>query len=314
MKQDYFISYDGTKLVRYEFDCQNPKAIVQIAHGMQEYSATYFPFAQFLSDNGYKVVLFDQRGHGKSVKPEHLGMVNKEEKNQTTMPSDYDLSLIREDIFRQTVADHILMTKILKNEYNLPVYFIGHSYGSFIGQAYLEECPDADKIVLIGSGYMKKPLIHIAKGVSKIVKAFKGVDSKATLVETLSFKAYTKKFKNGSWVTSDIQETSKFYSDPLNATSFSSGFYSSMFTNQLKHPNTSALKKVSKSRPVLIASGQDDVIGDMGKGVKKLYEVYKQSGLNVSLKIYENMRHAILQETNKQEVFDDLLYFLNKNV
>ena len=86
MKQDYFISYDGTKLVRYEFDCQNPKAIVQIAHGMQEYSATYFPFAQFLSDNGYKVVLFDQRGHGKSVKPEHLGMVNKEEKNQTTMP------------------------------------------------------------------------------------------------------------------------------------------------------------------------------------------------------------------------------------
>ena len=205
------------------------------------------------------------------------------------------------------------MTKILKNEYNLPVYYIGHSYGSFLGQAYIEECNQADKVVLIGSGYMKKPLIYMAKYISAIIKTVKGIDSKAIFLEKISFDMYKEKFKNGSWITTDEQETKKFYADPLNATRFSNGFYYSMFKNQLKHPDTKKLKNVSKTLPILIASGENDVIGDMGKGVEKLYNVYKKNQLNVCLKMYKNMRHAILQETNKQQVFDDLLNFLNKN-
>ena len=80
MKQSKFESFDGTILQQYTFGCNNPKAIIQIAHGMQEYSATYFNFAQFLCDNGFMVVLFDQRGHGKSVKAEDIGKINKEQK------------------------------------------------------------------------------------------------------------------------------------------------------------------------------------------------------------------------------------------
>ena len=111
MKEEFFESFDGSLLQKYVFENKNPKAVVQIAHGMQEYSATYFPFAKFLQKQGYTVVLFDQRGHGKSVKPDDIGKVNKEQKNYIDLPTDYDVSKIKDDIFKQTVVDHLLMTK-----------------------------------------------------------------------------------------------------------------------------------------------------------------------------------------------------------
>lgn len=315
MKKTMFESFDGTLLCQYTFLPQsNAKAIVQIAHGMQEYSATYFCFANFLAQHGFVVVLFDQRGHGKSVNPADLGKVGKEQKNPTTLPSDFDLKKLEDDIFWQTLADHILMTKRLKAKYNLPVYFLGHSYGSFVGQAYLEQCKDVDKVVLVGSGFMKKPSIVFGKIFSDVGKTLFGKDKTATLIENMSFNKYKKMFKNGSWITSDEKETKMFYSDPLNATPFSFGFYSSMFKHQLLHPNTKALQQVDKNLPVLVASGEDDVIGDMGKGTAKLFQIYKNAGLNVQLKIYPKLRHAILQECQKTKIFEDILNFFEKNL
>ena len=86
-----------------------------------------------------------------------------------------------------------------------------------------------------------------------------------------------------------------------------------MFKNQIKHPNVKACKNISKQLPILLISGESDVIGDMGKGVTKLYEIYKACVLNVKLKLYPNMRHAILQEKEKQQVFDEILDFLKEN-
>lgn len=315
MKDLIFESYDGTLLKQYVFEPNSkPKAIVQIAHGMQEYSATYFPFASFLAEHGYMVVLFDQRGHGKSVKAEDLGRVGKEQKNAVSLPADFDLKKIQDDIFWQTLADHILMTKRLKADYDLPIYFVGHSYGSFVGQAYLENCFDVDKVVLIGSGYMKKPSILFGKVVADLGKTFVGKDKVAKVVESVSFEKYKKMFDNGSWITSDQSETEKFYADPLNGTPFSYGFYASMFKHQLKHPNPKALRMVDKNMPIYIVSGQDDVIGDKGKGTKKLFDTYKKCGLNVQIQLFPKLRHAILQESQKDKIFGIILEFLDKKV
>lgn len=314
MKLTDFESFDGTLLKTYIFEPNsNAKAVVQIAHGMQEYSATYFEFANFLADNGYIVVLFDQRGHGKSVQKQDLGKVGKEQRNPVSLPADFDLKKLEDDIFWQTLADHILLTKKIKAKHQLPVYFVGHSYGSFVGQAYLEQCKDMDKIVLIGSGYMKKTSVLFGKLVAKIGKKFKGKDSVASLVEKLSFDRFKNKFATGSWITSDEQETKKFYADELNGTPFSYGFYASLFSHQLKHPSKKALENVDKSLPILILGGQDDVIGDMGKGTTKLFESYKSFGLDVTMHLYPNLRHAILQEKEKTKIFDEILYFLDKN-
>lgn len=293
MTQGKFTSFDGQELVCYLFECEKPKKVIQIAHGMQEYSKTYFEFASFLQKNGYTVFLFDQRAHGKTAMKKDLGKV-------------------KGDIFEKTVNDHLFATKMLKDKYNLPIVFIGHSYGSFIGQKYLQVCKDYEKIVLIGSSYMKTLLIRLAKLIAGIQKTFLHIDKPAKLIESLSLKRYPKYFKDASWITSDEEETKKFYSDELNGSVFSIGFYYYMFKNQLKLYNKKSLNMALKTKPILITSGEDDPVGNFGKGTKKLYEVYKKYGFNVSLKMYENLRHGILQEKNKEKVYEDILNFIEK--
>lgn len=292
MKQENFIGFDGTVLQSYLYEVENPKGVVQVAHGMQEYSKTYFKFAEYLSKNGYIVFLLDQRGHGKSCKSiSELGKVNG-------------------DVFTQTVKDHLKASEQLKDKYNLPIYFIGHSYGSFIGQSYLHENKYASKILLLGSSYMKSPLIRFAKIMADTTVLFKGKDAPATFIENNSFKRYKKYFNDASWITSDEKESKLFYDDKLNGTPFSAGFYQSMFSNQLKLYKK--MNEVDKSLPIGIFCGADDPVSNFAKGTKKLYEFYKKHGLNATLKIYSNMRHGILQEKEKTLVYKDILDFIEK--
>ncbi len=290
MKKNKFICYDDTELQGYLFEVDNPKGVVQIAHGMQEYSKTYFKFAQFLNKKGYIVYMIDQRGHGKSCK------------------NISELGKVKGDIFNQTVADQLRVSEMLFEKYNKPIYFIGHSYGSFIGQKYLTQNKHAKKIILIGSAYMKTMLVRFAKLVANLTCLFKGKDANAKLIEKLSFESYKKSFDNASWITSSSEETDAFYSDELNGTPFSAGFYKYMFSNQLKLYKN--LNLIDKNLPIGIFSGGYDPVGDFGKSVCKLFNVYNKNNLNVSLKIYSKMRHGILQEINKQQVFDDILKFI----
>lgn len=290
MKQGKFICYDQTELHTYLYEPEKPKGIIQIAHGMQEYSKTYFKFAEFLKKKGYIVFLMDQRGHGKSCQ------------------SIRDLGKVNGDIFAQTVCDQLRVSKMLVEKYNLPLTFIGHSYGSFIGQSYLTQNKHAEKIILIGSAYMKTPLIRVGKYVANLTTTFKGKDAHAKMIENMSFKNYKKAFKDASWITSDEDETKAFYGDVLNGTPFSAGFYKYMFKNQLRLYKN--LKQVDRSVKIGIFSGAQDPVGNFGKATTKLFNVYNKKGLNVTLKIYAQMRHGILQEKNKQMVYNDILNFI----
>ena len=298
MKKKKIKSYDGKALQCFIFECEKPKAIVQIAHGMQEYSNNYFEFCQFLCDHGYLVFIFDERAHGHTAGFQNVGRVEEG------------------DVFFQTVCDHLFFSKKLKKDYsnqneNLKLYFFSHSYGSFIGQSYLQQNPCCDKAVLMGSCYMKKPIVRIGKAVANLTCFFKGKDAEAKMIENLSFNTYKKKFKTGSWITTSDEETKKFYLDEFNGTPFSAGFYKFLFKNQLKLYKN--LDLIDKNLPILIISGKDDVIGDMGKGTKKLYDVYIKHGLSARLKLYENKRHALLIEQNKAEIFKFLLDFFDEN-
>lgn len=292
MEKSVFKSYDGKELACYLYESKNPKKVIQIAHGMQEYSRTYFEFAEFLQSKGYTVFLFDQRGHGKSVQDKtELGKVDG-------------------DIFEKTVQDHLFVSKMLKEKYNVPLIFIGHSYGSFIGQKYLQESTYHEKVILIGSSYMNTFLIKFANIVAKLQNAVFGKDKPANLIESLSVKGYQKYFKDASWITSDQEETEKFANDELNATVFPIGFYYYMFKNQLKLYDKKELEKVDKNIPILIASGDKDPVGNFGKGTERLFMEYKKYGLNVKIKLYKDLRHGILQEVNKQEIYNDMLEFI----
>lgn len=289
MKKGKFTCYDGMKLQSYTFDVENAKGVIQISHGMQEYAKTYFKFAKFMQEKGYIVYIIDQRAHGLSCAKEDLGKVDG-------------------DVFQQTVCDQLRVSRFLKETYNLPLYVLGHSYGSFIMQEYLKRNKFADKILLLGSGYMKNPVIWFGKIMASLTCAFKGKDAKAKLVEKAGLGAYANKFSDASWITSDEEETKEFYADELNGQTSSAGFYKSMFANQLKLYKD--LKNVDKNLPIGIFSGSQDPVGLFSKGAIKLYNVYNKKGLNVSLKLYSKMRHNILQEQKKEYAFADILNFI----
>lgn len=293
MKREKFISYDDTTLQCYSFEIDNPKGIVQIAHGMCEYSKTYFKFAKFLNKNGYNVFLMDQRAHGKSCK--NLSEIGK----------------VHGDIFSQILTDHLKVSATLKKKFNLPIYFIGHSYGSFIGQAYLSKNKHANKVLLLGSAYMKTPLVFFGKIIASLTVLFKGKDAPAILIKKMSFDKYNCHFNdNASWITSDEKESKLFYDDILNTCPFSAGFYKNMFSNQLRLYKN--VKNINHDLPIGIFSGEDDPVGNFGNSTKKLFNLYKKHGLNASLKLYPKMRHGIIQERERLSVYKDLLEFIEK--
>lgn len=295
MKQGKLKSYDGKSLHYYLVEGANPKYVVQIAHGMQESSKTYFEFAEFLAKNNCVVFMFDERCHGQTE-----GMISNLGKPKT-------------DMFSETVKDHLFVSEMLKEKYNLPLIFFGHSYGSFIGQDYLQKSKTASKVILSGSCYMKSLEVYAGKFVALIQKIF-GLGLKdAKFIESISLKKYPKYFNDeGSWITTDSEKTKEFYNDEFNGTAFAVNFYYYMFKHQLKLYKRKSLTSVKKDMSVLIISGDCDPVGKFGKGVKKLFKVYKKAGINAELQLYNGMRHGVVQEKERQKVFKDILNFIKK--
>lgn len=297
MKNVNFKSYDGTNLTLYIWDnVKNPKGVVQLIHGMSEYLKRYDDFAKFLNENGYIVFGDDHRGHGKTA-----GSVDKVGK----VFGDGD-------IFNQTVLDELEILKKFKNKYkNLKYFVFSHSYGSFITQRLMQ----INKIkingyVLCGSANMHNQA-HIKFG--KFVAGFGSVNSPAKFIANVSFKNYNKKFKSGAWITRDEKIAKEYYSDPLCATTFSKGFYKSLFKGMLNNYTKFGLNSINKDIPIFIISGKEDPVSKYGKLAESLYDLYKKVGVkSVDLKLYEDCRHELINELNKKEVYSDLLNFFNK--
>lgn len=293
MKKQIIIGFNDTKLTAYVWDkVTNPVGIVQIIHGMQEHITRYNNFAKFLNSNGYIVFGNDLRGHG-----ETCGDVN-------------NLGHTHSDIFGEIVEDEIIISNYLCNKYKLPLFVIGHSYGSFITQRYIQNCNLATKVVLCGTAYVKTPLMRFAKFVNNVITLFKGYDSPATLIENLSFGKYAKKFNNGNWLTRDEKIFLEYKNDKYCGTRFTNGFYKSSFKNFIA--NYKHLNSIQKDIQILIVCGNADPVGGYGKLSTKLEKVYIKNGINAKLNLYEGGRHEILNETNREEVYNDVLEFLKK--
>lgn len=290
MIEDSFKSFDGKELHYYLVEAEKPKAVVQIVHGMQEHAKRYLPFMEFLQKNGYTSFASDLRGHGKSM---------------DEIPGYSD-----GDIFQEIVKDQIEITKFLKEKYNLPVYIFGHSFGSFITQYYIANSDNiASKAVLCGSTFTNNALYKFGKFFAKLTCAFKGKKHEAKLIENMSLKGYGKKFPNGNWLSRDEENWEKYKADEFCGQPFPASFYLSMFKNGAKN-----YKNIGNiDIPVLIISGTSDpVSGKNAKGAEKLYRVYKDNGIDVQLILYDRARHELLNETNKEDVYKDVLEFFNK--
>ena len=305
MKTEKFQSFDNTILQCYLWnDVKNPKGVVQISHGMAEHARRYDSFAKFLNANGYIVFADDHRAHGmtstkqsaKGVKGYHKG-----------------------DIYNDTVKDEIAITAYLKERFGLPVVYLGHSYGSMLGQRYIELPNESVGAVLCGSANMKDGLLDVGCAVANIQYALFGGEKPGKLLDKLSFGSYNAKFKEDktdfAWLSRDKEQVRKYIFDEQCGYVMSIAFFKFFFNGLKASYVKSNLDGIPKDKPIAIFSGAKDPVGGAGKLVKKLYDMYVSLGVkNVSMTLYPEARHEILNETNNAEVYAGFLAAIDKMV
>lgn len=297
MKREVYTSFDGKQLELYVWDeVATPKAVVKIAHGMAEHCARYNHFATFLNANGYVVVANDHRGHG-ATDPNTLGYADG-------------------DMFGDNVKDQIALINYCKARYGLPVVLFGHSYGSFVTQAVINANPNVCGYVLSGSNYMKDFTFSLCKSLAKSMMKKNGANFPAKLLADMSFGMYEKKIPGKcNWLSRDAAQVEKYINDEWCGFVCSANFYYTFMDGISKLYKPNLRKSMALDKPILIASGGDDPVGNYGKGVKKLAAYYKRMGAaDVTINLYEGARHEILNETNWQQVYSDIVAWLDGKV
>ena len=286
------LGYHDLMLHTYLYDeVENPKAVVVIVHGMQEHAYRYKAFAQFLNQNGYIVLANDLRGHGHTAK--NKAFMGQGEKN----------------IFVESVIDEISVIKYAKNTYKLPVYLFGHSYGSMLSQSIIQHTRIVEKAVLCGTTDGSSLALKAANVATKLLSSFKKKENVSKFVESMSIKAYGKKFERGNWLTRDEKVFDKYLKDDLCGISFPFGFYYSLAHNMSKI--NKSIDKVGNKKLFLIC-GEFDPVGSNGKYVKTLYKKYLKHNIDAKIKIYPNDRHELINELDKKQVYADVLAFFEE--
>lgn len=295
MNREIFLCADNKQInIAVWGNVSNPIGVVQIIHGMAEHIERYNDFALFLNERGYIVIGDDHRAHGLTDK-DQLGIANDG------------------DVFEKTVMDEVELTNYAIDKYSLPVYIFSHSYGSFLMQRYLTAYTcKAKSVVLCGSAMMKGIVLNsgylIAKRLNK-----KRADEAGKVFAKLTFDSYDKKLNEGknAWLSFNKQNVEKYNEDELCGFTCSNGFYY-WFFNGLKKIVKSKWRVKDKTLPILILSGEEDAVGSNTKLVKKLYKKLKKNGATVYLSICYNCRHEVLNEFNKNEVYNSIYnYFKN---
>jgi len=299
-----FQTVDGASLHVSGWVTENPKAIVQILHGMAEYGSRYARLAEALTGAGYSVYAHDHRGHGKSV-PE----------------SGSAGHMADSDSWNRIVEDaHGVNREIAKRHRGLPIIILGHSMGSFVLQQLLFERPnDMVAAALSGSNGKPPPIAMIGKLLARIERARVGKQKPSPVLQKLTFGEYNKPFEPArtefEWLSRDPDEVDKYVADPLMGFAVSTQTWLDLLNGLDRISKPSNVGKVPKDMPIYLFAGDQDPVGDSGKGMRNLYDAYKRAAIfDVRLKLYPGARHETLNETNRQEVTDDLIAWCDEVV
>ena len=302
-----FESIDGSKIFARRWTPETDETIngvLQISHGMAEHSNRYAQFAEFMTSNGFVVYANDHRGHGKNVdNVDKLGFIAPENGWQ----------LVVEDVFS--------LNKLIKKENNgLPVFLLGHSFGSVTARASMSKYGKIfDGIILSGTTGTSKLLISAGKIISSLQGLFVGKDKKSKLMDSMSFKDFNNHFKPAKtafdWLSRDHERNQDYVDDPFCGTVFTNRFFYDMLSMMQYISNKTNLNNLPKDIPIFMISGDRDPVGDFGKGVKMVYNNYKQFGVeDINLKLYKDARHELLNETNRKEIYEDIIKWINEHI
>ena len=302
-KQEFnYLSSNGSTLIHcVKWVPENPIGVIQIVHGITEHIDRYEEFANYMVNQGYIVIGNDHLGHGKSI--------------ITDKPKMFIGEL---GSWNYLVKDINTLYEIITEEFKLPIYLIGFSLGSFVSRHYLIDYnPIYKKAILVGTGIQPNIVLNILKLIVKGEVKKIGVENTSKFIRELSFGTYNKQIKEAKtdydWLTSSEEEINKYINDPLVGKDTTGSLFYELLDGMVYTSKLSNIKKL-KELPILLLSGLDDPVGSKGNGVKKLENIYKKNNIDVSLKLYEGKRHDLFHETNKLEVFNDILTYIKKEL
>jgi alpha-beta hydrolase superfamily lysophospholipase len=284
---------------------------------MTEHSGRYLFLAEKLSAAGFELWAADQRGHGKTADP----AVNDPGKGGLlghTSDQDGFFRVVR-DI--PVINRHIIAAFA---DQALPPFFImGHSWGSFLVQAFMESLGTSAKgaspplagAVLSGTRGPGSVEVTFGAPFIRLIAALKGPRRVSKFALALSFGPYSRHFRPNrtafDWLSRDEKQVDSYVRDPLCGKPCSSGFLRDMIEGLRKIHRKTAIMAVPADLPVYIFCGSADPVGSMGTGPTKLVNAYRANGIkDLEFVVYPDARHEPLSETNREEVIEDLLNWL----
>ena len=276
------------------------KGVVQISHGMAEYSNRYSRFALELCKAGYAVFISDHVGHGASIKDrEMLGFFGEENGEETF------------------IDDLKTLTDMAKAEYpDLPFFMIGHGMGSLIARKYTAKYGYLLDGVIYSGTSGENPALGVGILLANAMIKQNGPMHRSDLLDTIAFGAYNRKTKKRTerdWSTRDESEVDKIIADDLCGYKYTVSGMKVLFTTLKQVTTRRWYNTIPLSMPIFLISGSMDPVGDYSKGVTEVYRMLKKTGhRNVSMKIYEGARHEILNEINRDEVYADIIEWLDE--
>ncbi len=277
------------------------KALYHIVHGMTEHIGRYDRILRDLAEKGYLCFGYDNLGHGYTARDKsELGYVAKKK--------GWDLLSRDVKVFSDAV----------RAEYGkeAPYYLMGHSMGSFIVRLSAEKYVKPDKLIVMGTGG-PNPAAGAGLAVISLTKLFKGDHYISKLIDKLAFGSYNKKFTDGeqvkgSWLTTDMEIRKKYWADDFCTFKFTVSAMADLI-RLMKYSNRGAwFKNIPSALPILIVSGEEDPVGNYGKGIVFVTEKLQKNGKNARHILYKGARHEILNDFTYDAVKEDILKFIEE--
>lgn len=278
-----------------------PQAVIQIVHGMAEYALRYDDLANYLSGLGYAVYAEDHLGHGASINGKGKRGFFAETDGWTAVIND--IMKLHETAKKENPGKKMIL--------------YGHSMGSFLARTCASRYPDEFDAFVFSGTAGKNPVLGIAKAIAKSHIKKHGADQPDDMLNKLAVGSYNKKIKDArtpvDWISCDNEVVDKYAADDLCGFTFTSGAFRDMFDGIGEITGKEWASKV-KNVPIYLLAGRQDPVGNYGKGVIEVSDNLLKTGhTKVVLQLYENGRHEMHNELNKDEVYRGIAAFI-KNV
>lgn len=308
-----FTDEDGIEIFVYKWEPNAEcKAVIQIHHGLAEHAKRYSRLAEILCKEGYACYANDARGHGLTAG------------DLTEATLEGNAGVLGPKGWRGVVSDARELTNIIKNEnQNIPLFFLGHSWGAMIAQDYIQEWGDDLKgCILSGTNgevvdvvpeEYKEMLKHEINEIGPTAPSQKMYD--------LNFKSFNQEWQDNEgatgfeWLSRDKTEVQKYTDDPWCGFVPPATLWLDFTSGLEKVYNVQNELKIPKNLPIHIIAGALDPVGNKAKGIIAMVNRLKKYGIkDVTYKLYKEARHELFNEINRNKVFEDVIGWLNSHL